>query len=200
MKSAFAGFDGDAAQTETIRTARTQVDRLRQLIASLRQVANVSADKLEREKVVLDELATEAVELAKTANPEAAERIQLMPQRIPWRPSPVMADRELLSQAIYNLLDNALKYSPPGKQVEVRVLEDDKRACVEVADAGRGIEQKDLPHVTDELYRGDRTDGVEGTGLGLALVQRVAQAHGGELKLRSRLNQGTVARLELPLA
>jgi two-component system OmpR family sensor kinase len=199
IKTAFADLEDTSCMTEATQTARGQVDRLRVLSGRLRQVASVTSDTLAREPVDLDELVRDAVELAGAAVPGAAGRVRLVAQQIPWRPAPVQADRELLSHAIYNLLDNALKYSPADRPVEVRLREDGATAVIEVADAGCGIDPEDLPHVTEELYRSDRTRGVQGTGLGLALVNRVATAHRGELEVRSRPGEGTVATLRLPL-
>ena len=99
---------------------------------------------------------------------------------------------------MYNLLDNALKFSPPDAAVEVRAREDGTGTTIEVADTGPGIAEEDLPHVREELFRGQGAQGVEGSGLGLALVERVAALHGGELLIRSRAGQGTVAALHLP--
>jgi two-component system, OmpR family, sensor kinase len=185
IKTAFADLEETAGLSESVQTARGQVERLRTLSGRLRQVASVTPERLVREPVDLDEVVKETVDLARAAVPGSAERVRLVAQQIPWRPAPVLADRELLSHAIYNLLDNALKYSPVDRPVEVRLREDGATATIEVADAGTGIDPADLPHVTEELYRGDRTHGVEGSGLGLALVNRVAVAHGGRLDLRA---------------
>jgi two-component system, OmpR family, sensor kinase len=199
IKTAFADLEQTDGLSESIETARGQVERLRTLSGRLRQLASVTSDRLAREPVDLDELVRDAVELARAAVPGSEDRVHLVVQQIPWRLSPVQADRELLSHAIYNLLDNALKYSPTERLVEVRLREDGTTATIEVADAGCGIDPLDLPHVAEELYRGDRTQGVEGSGLGLALVNRVAAAHGGQLEVRSRPGEGTVAAMRLPL-
>ena len=198
IKTAFASLNGAGGEAPSIRTAERQVDRLRHLAGRLRQLANVESARLVPEKVDLEELVEEAIELARAAADGAASRVTLSSQRVPWRPEPVLADRELLSHAIYNLLDNALKYSPPGSPVEVRLREDGSSATIEVADQGRGIQNDDLPHVFDELYRGQGAQEVEGSGLGLSLARRVAEAHGGDLELRSRAGQGTVAVIRLP--
>ncbi|MBO9361169.1 MAG: sensor histidine kinase [Thermoflexus sp.] len=99
-----------------------------------------------------------------------------------------------------NLLDNALKFTRAGDRVEVRVMEDGEWAVVEVADTGPGIPAEELPHIFEELYRGSNARGIPGSGLGLALVQRIVALHGGEVTVRSREGQGTVVRVRLPLA
>jgi two-component system OmpR family sensor kinase len=199
IKTAFATLDVTDGDAASIRTAQRQVERLRHLAGRLRQLATVERATLMRDRVDLEELVEDAIDLARSAVDGAAARITLSSQRLPWRPEPVLADRELLSHAVYNLLDNALKYSPPGTPIEVRLREDGVSATIEVADTGRGIPADDLPHVCDELYRGEGAQEVEGSGLGLALARRVAEAHGGVLELHSRPGQGTIAMLRLPV-
>jgi len=106
----------------------------------------------------------------------------------------------LLVVVFRNLLDNALKFTRAGDRVEVRVMEDGEWAVVEVADTGPGIPAEELPHIFEELYRGSNARGIPGSGLGLALVQRIVALHGGEVTVRSREGQGTVVRVRLPLA
>jgi two-component system OmpR family sensor kinase len=105
----------------------------------------------------------------------------------------------LLFLTVHNLVDNALKFTAPGDTVEVRAFEDDTTVVVEVADTGPGIPEEELPHVWEELYRGHGARGVQGSGLGLALVQAIVERHGGQIGLRSRVGQGTVFTLRLPV-
>ena len=108
-------------------------------------------------------------------------------------------DRDLLFLAVYNLLDNALKFTRPGDIIEVRAVENGRTVTVEVADTGPGIPEDELPHVFEELYRGQRARGTEGSGLGLALVRAIAERHRGMVTVRSREGEGTVFTLHLPL-
>ncbi len=199
IKTAFADLDARDGSSASVETARRQVERLRHLSGRLRQLATVESGTLVREQVDLEELVQEAIELARAAVPGADSRIALSSQRVPWRPEPVLADRELLAHAVYNLLDNALKYSGPGMPVEVHLRDDGAWTMIEIADVGCGVQGDDLPHVFEELYRGQQARDLEGSGLGLSLARRVAVAHGGDLELRSRLGQGTIAVLKLPL-
>jgi two-component system OmpR family sensor kinase len=111
----------------------------------------------------------------------------------------VRGDWDLLFLAVYNLLDNAYKFTQPGDTVEVRAFEDGALVVLEIADTGPGIPEAEVPHVWEELYRGQGARGVRGSGLGLALVRAVAERHGGRVTLRSRVGQGTVVTLRLPL-
>ena len=101
--------------------------------------------------------------------------------------------------AIHNLLDNALKFTRSGDKVEVRAFEDGAGVVIEVADTGPGLAEAELPYVWDELYRGQATRGVPGSGLGLALVRAVVARHAGQATLRSRVGQGTVVTIRLPV-
>jgi two-component system, OmpR family, sensor kinase len=106
----------------------------------------------------------------------------------------------LLFLAVYNLLDNTLKFTRPGDTIEVRAFEDGSHVAVEVADTGPGIPESEAPHVWEELYRAEGARGIPGSGLGLALVRAIVERHGGQVTLRSRAGQGTVVALRLPLA
>ena len=87
----------------------------------------------------------------------------------------------------------------PGDRIEVRTFEDGSSVVVEVADTGPGIPADELPHVWEELFRGNGARGVQGSGLGMALVRAIIERHGGSLALRSRVDQGTVVTARLPL-
>ena len=104
-----------------------------------------------------------------------------------------------LAAAVHNLVDNALKFTAPGDTVEIRAFEDGATVVIEVADTGPGIPEEEMPHVWEELYRGQGARGVQGSGLGLALVQAIVERHCGQTGLRSRAGQGTVFTLRLPL-
>jgi two-component system OmpR family sensor kinase len=121
----------------------------------------------------------------------------VLPQA-PWPVPDILGDWDLLFLAIYNLLDNALKFTRPGDTVEVRASEDGTHVIVEVADTGPGIPEEEVPRVWEELYRGQGARGVPGSGLGLALARAIAERHGGRVSLRSRVGQGTVVTMRLP--
>lgn len=112
----------------------------------------------------------------------------------------VPADSDRLEQVLTNLVDNALKYTPPGGRIEVRAVAANGEVAVEVADTGRGIPPEDLPHVFDRFYRVDRsrTRGSGGTGLGLAIAKHIVEAHGGRISVRSRRDEGTTFEFTLP--
>ncbi len=108
----------------------------------------------------------------------------------------------MVGQAIDNLVSNAIKYTPAGGRVDVTLAVEGEHAIVRVADTGYGIPQESMAHLFRQFYRvhDPRTRHVQGTGLGLSLVQAIAQAHGGRVTVESELNVGSVFTLYLPLA
>ncbi|MDY6852447.1 MAG: ATP-binding protein, partial [Thermodesulfobacteriota bacterium] len=110
---------------------------------------------------------------------------------------PILADRVLLEQALLNLLDNALEATPPEGRVEVGIGLDGERIKIEIEDTGHGIAPEDLDNIFTPFFT---TKKGKGTGLGLALVQTIIEAHGGEVIITSRPDQGTKATCWLPAA
>jgi two-component system OmpR family sensor kinase len=174
-----------------ITDVRAQADRLVLLTRGLRSLADLETRPLEMEPVDIDELLQEVVDFL-----EATERINLDIQRLPWTIPPIKGDRELLLMAFRNLVENALNYSEDS--IEVRARHTSGHLIVEVIDTGRGIPTEDLPMVSEELYRGSNVHEVDGSGLGLSIVDRITLRHGGHLELRSRSGQGTIASVQLP--
>jgi two-component system sensor histidine kinase CiaH len=115
-------------------------------------------------------------------------------------PVVVDGDETRLRQLLLILLDNALKYTDPGGEVDVALQREDGRARLSVSDTGIGIPSEDLPRIFDRFYRVDRAREHEsgGTGLGLAIAQWIVQAHHGSIKVDSEAGQGTRFDIELP--
>lgn len=105
----------------------------------------------------------------------------------------------LLSRAVGNLLDNAIKYTPPGGKVQVRLNQNGSQALVSVVDNGPGIRAKDLPRVFEKFYRARaELDEVPGTGLGLSIVKTIVEQHGGQVWAESEVNSGSIFTIALP--
>ena len=101
---------------------------------------------------------------------------------------------------LYNLLDNAVKYSPEGFPIEISAKEIDGFVEIEVADFGMGIPKEDLERVFDKFYRVHRPDNVAGSGLGLSIARGIIEAHGGRITAANRTGGGTVVKFTLPLS
>ena len=205
LQVALANLRESGSQPERERAARNAdraVERLTRLLADLRKLSDLADRPVERLPVEVPKLLEEMIEAARS-QPSYAERpITLMITRVPWNLPPVTGDRDLLGLAIYNLLENALKFTSENDSVEVRALEDGRAIIVEVADTGPGIAPEDLQSIFEELYRGTNARGVEGSGLGLALAQRIVDLHGGQISVRSHQAEprGTVFTLRLPIS
>jgi two-component system sensor histidine kinase ResE len=120
------------------------------------------------------------------------------------RPEPanLQGEHDRLKQVVLNLVDNALRYTPPGGEVRLSARADPARGEVrlEVRDTGQGIAPEDLPHIFDRFYRGDasRARATGNTGLGLAIVRAIVEAHGGRIGAESIMGEGTTFSIVLP--
>jgi two-component system sensor histidine kinase MprB len=168
--------------------ASAELDSLTSLVADLVELARGEERKLRLEDVQLDDLVMSAVERAKARAPEATFVTSVAPVHV--RVDPVLVER-----AVGNLLDNAVKYSPPGAPIEVSVRDGE----VVVADHGPGIAEEDLPRIFDRFYRAAGARSKPGAGLGLAIVREAAEAHGGKASAESSAS-GARFRLMLPAA
>jgi two-component system phosphate regulon sensor histidine kinase PhoR len=121
---------------------------------------------------------------------------------VPPQLSPIRVDRTRLQEALYNLLDNAVKYSREHGEIRLSARHRDGEIELSVSDDGIGIAKEDLPRIFERFYRADKArspDKVRGTGLGLAIVKHVAQLHGGRVEADSELGKGTTIRVLLPM-
>ncbi|MBX3066271.1 MAG: hypothetical protein KF726_25055 [Anaerolineae bacterium] len=113
----------------------------------------------------------------------------------------VFADENILNMALYNIMENAVQYTPEGGMISVRVRRLDHGVLIEIADSGPGIAQDDLDRIFEMLYRGDksRSTTTGGSGLGLTIAKRAIEAHRGKIEVESTPNKGTTFRVLLPL-
>jgi two-component system, OmpR family, sensor kinase len=107
-------------------------------------------------------------------------------------------DRDRVFQVASILLDNAVKYTPEGGSILVRVEEEDDSAALEVSDTGVGIPEDELPLIFERFHRTDRSRTDGGVGLGLSIARQIAEAHGGEIRARSAPGRGSTFTLLLP--
>jgi heavy metal sensor kinase len=191
-----------ARSTETYReiigSMLEEVDRLSQLVESLLTLSRADAGHLK--------LTRQTVELASLVRDTIAQLLVLAEEKDQSisttlsRPAPVQGDPVLLRRAIVNLLDNAIKFGPPGTQIRVTLTTDDGQIALSIKDEGPGIAEADQPHVFDRFFRADRarSRNAEGVGLGLAIARWVVEAHGGSIGLESQEGHGCTFRITLP--
>ena len=175
-----------------------QVQRLRRLVTELRKLSDLETRPLDREAVDMTMLLQEVYALAESQPEAAGRQLNLAIPRAPWPLPAVNGDRDLLFLAIYNPLDNALKFTKAGDTIELRATDNDRWVAIEIADTGPGIPENEIGQVWEELYRGEGARGVPGSGLGLALVRAIVHRHNGRATIRSRPGQGTLVTLQLP--
>jgi len=183
-----------------VRNARLALDRLTRLLTDLRKLSDLEERTIERFSVNVPELLDDVVTAARVIPAYQGRDVTLLIPKIPSPFPTITGDRDLLLLAAYNLVENALKFTCAEDSIEVRAMEDGRTVVIEVADSGAGIPPEDLASIFEELYRGSNARGTEGSGLGLALVNRIATLHGGGVGVRSSQTdpRGTVFTLRLP--
>ncbi|HTT97579.1 MAG TPA: ATP-binding protein [Rhizomicrobium sp.] len=170
------------------------------LISDMLDMAKIEAGKLELnfERVDLTGTIEDAVRLLR-------DRAELngieLTVSVPSESILLMADRRAVKQVLLNLLTNAIKFTPPGGQVDVKVAREDSRVVISVRDTGIGIPAHELPRLGKpfEQVCGDPMLAKAGTGLGLALVRALAERHGGQIRIQSEEGVGTEVSVEFPL-
>jgi len=178
------------------QTLRQEARRLGQLVDKLLDFAQLEAGKkkLSFESIKFQELISEAIRGLQQSNFSGyLERVSLEPGTDAY----VVVDRTALIHCIQNLIENALKYSPPGAPIVVRSGQQSGIPFLEVIDNGIGIPFADQQKIFDKFYRTDsaRALNVHGTGIGLALVKRIMEAHGGSVSVVSAPGKGSCFRL-----
>lgn len=183
---------------DTIASMLEEVDRLTRLIDSLLMLSRADSGqfRLHLERFSLGELVGEVAQHLRVL----AEEKNLLLEVTSSAEVEIEADRTMLRQAIINLVDNAIKYSPEDAHVRLAVFGRDGSAQVEVQDEGPGIAAEHQPKVFDRFYRVDkaRSRQVGGVGLGLSIARWAIEAHGGRIELESRIGGGSLFRIRLP--
>jgi signal transduction histidine kinase len=184
-----------SANERLLATILDQTERLGGLIEDLQLAASIEADRLVLRTQALD-LATEARETARSLRSEAHP----IAVEAPSEPLIVSADRLRIGQVLTNLLTNAIKYSPAGREVVVRLSRGAEEARVAVIDRGIGIPRTALPRLFERFYRVDpAASRVSGLGLGLYICRRLVEAHGGRIEVDSEPGAGSTFTIVLPL-
>ena len=187
---------GEAELRAAVERAMADLDGIVNVFQALLRISEIEAGARRSAFAPLD-LAPVLIDLVELYDAAAEEaglslRVTIAPDL------PAFGDRDMIQQAVANLMDNAIKFSPPGGVIAVSARTDGALLRIEVADQGPGIPEADRTRATERFFRGEAARSTPGSGLGLALVQAVAQLHGGELQLTDA-GPGLRAALALPM-
>jgi two-component system phosphate regulon sensor histidine kinase PhoR len=188
------GVDAEE-QPEFLRRIRQQVERLTTLVNELLDLSRIEsgAITLQPERVELEELVAEVASLLQArAEPLGVTIVD------DGCAEAVEADRASLLRVVSNLLDNAIKFSPPGGTVRVSAADEGPLVALSVKDDGPGINEQNLGRVFERFYKGDSSRAEPGVGLGLAIVKHLVRAHGGTATVESKPGAGATFTVRLP--
>jgi two-component system, OmpR family, sensor kinase len=162
----------------------------------LRKIGELDYREIEYLPVDTITLLREAFSIAADIEQAPKRHLHLeIPESLPM----VCGDFDLLLLTIYNVMNNAIKYSAEGDDISLYAASANGQIVISIADTGSGIAPNDLPYVWDELYRSERVKGTGGSGIGLALVKRVIERHNGAVAINSQVDQGTTVFINLPI-
>jgi two-component system sensor histidine kinase MprB len=172
---------------EIMGDVRSQLEEMTTLVGDLVELARDEPMRRDPEPLDFADVVAQSVERVRLRAPNVTFDVELDP----WM---VFGEAQLLERAVTNLLDNAAKWSPDGSTVRVRL----DHGTLTVADQGPGIDAEDLPHVFDRFYRSSEARTLPGSGLGLSIVRRAADRHGGTVDASSGAEGGTLFTFTLP--
>ena len=188
---------GEAATSELVGRIENESVRMGALVEDLLMLARLDQSRdLVHAPVDLTELVTEAVESARAAGPEHPITLKLPEEAF------VLGDARKIHQVVANLLANARIHTPAGTPIEVSIENNDEGTTISIADSGPGLSQEDQARIFERFYRADPSRNrakEEGSGLGLSIVDAVMQAHGGKVRVTSKIGEGATFTVFFPL-
>lgn len=180
---------------ESMEIAIEELKKVISLTNGLLSLAKVTDGTVALVNVQVDDCLLNAIEQVQAKYPQRKLPLQFLTNDEPY--FTIKGNGALLTTAFLNILDNACKYST--QEVSVKLESTKAQMVLTIADQGRGIDEMDIAHIFNPLYRGNNVEGVSGYGVGLAVTQKIIELHQGVLKISSHLNQGTTVRIYLPL-
>ncbi len=184
---------------QALENVRTQAENLNELVTQLLLMAKVETNISlpDQPPIAADEVLLSAFKTLQAKHPLAGQLTHLQIEASDASAFLVRCDSTLLQAALFNLLDNAIKYGN-NQPVSVRLFAADQSLCLEVIDRGLGIAADELKRLFEPFYRSVNNGHLSGSGIGLSLVKSIAEKYGGSISLASRVGQGTTAQLLLP--
>ncbi|MBT3241830.1 MAG: tetratricopeptide repeat protein [Bacteroidetes bacterium] len=213
-------IDSEDRKEEYLHSMLEQCDHLGHLIENILDFSKMEEDikNYRFEAHQINEILSDLIPVFKGRIPDESFELNL---RMEDRPPHMMLDKDAILQVFYNLLDNAYKYSEGGSKIDLslslvdqkqqtidriqaeglRLRNEGKSISISVRDYGMGISEKDLGRIFERFYRGDklRIEGIKGSGIGLTIVKRIVEAHGGQITVESEIDKGTTFTVILPI-
>ncbi|MGD2158176.1 MAG: HAMP domain-containing sensor histidine kinase, partial [Anaerolineales bacterium] len=191
--------DLNEQQADYVRKINSGVESMSRLVNNLLDLQRIEAGlDLDLDMISVGEVIGEIIStLQLRANQKRIQVNKMIPDQVPM----IEADRDLIKQALQNLIDNAIKYTRSGGEVWVRARVHQDKMLLEVEDNGIGIAPVDQPRLFEKFFRAAsrETKRVRGSGLGLAIVKSIVERHGGRIRFRSQLGKGSIFYVFLPL-
>lgn len=194
-ESALATND-PARHREALSDCLEESDRVLSMLTTLMDISEAETGTMKLNRAPVD-LAALVAEVSAIYEDSAEDSGVTLAIQVPANLI-VTADRDRLRQALANLVDNAIKYTPSGGRVEVEARLDESTATISVRDTGPGIQEHEIPLIWDRLYRGDQSRTTRGLGLGLSLVRASVEAQGGTVTVTSKPGTGSTFTITLP--
>ncbi len=198
-ETTLTGKQGMREYQEMAAAVVGESDRLVEMINTMLEIAQTDSGVTELSmqpvdmRHIIDDAADLFLPLAEDKNIGLKTSITSAPLVVP-------GDRAKIQRVIANLLDNAIKFTPPGGQVMVSAGVDDAKITITIEDTGAGIPAHDLPHIFERFYRCDKSRSTPGNGLGLSLAQALVHAHNGDITVTSSPGRGCAVTVSIPLA
>jgi two-component system, OmpR family, sensor histidine kinase BaeS len=186
---------------DRLKLCHEETVRLAKIVQSLEELTKYDQENMQINKSPIN-LNGLVEKVAKTFEAEFLRKGVDISLDLPAKLSTLAVDEDKMTQALINLVSNSLKFTPEGRNVTMSLNEEGKYYCITVADTGVGISEEDMPYIFERFFRADqsRNKKTGGSGIGLAIVKSIVEAHGGRVEVQSQRDKGSVFKLYLPKA
>lgn len=186
-------------QHQLSQTISSEVNRLNEMATDFLEFSRLESGRVQLQRESID-LAGLVRECSEVIRPQAQESNLNLKLKLDSNLPVIQGDRNRLKRLLLNLLTNAIKYNQPEGTITVRTSMSGDSVHLQIQDDGIGIPEDQLPNIFERFYRAPRYEGrVGGTGLGLAIAKRITQSHGGEIWVESKVGQGSIFHVKLPV-
>ena len=170
------------------------------MVHDLLSLTSIESGKITKEMEAVD-IKPIIFEICTLFENEAQKKKIRIVKQFPKKMEQISGDKKALGFLFTNLISNAIKYNKENGAIEINISHTEKNINIKVSDTGIGIAEQDLEHIFDEFYRSnsDKIKNIAGTGLGLSIAKRIAELHNGEINASSKLGEGSVFEVILPI-